>query len=144
MGDTTVPIPADFNWAYSSSDYWKCTDAATYRNWTAWGYCLDITTVPPELLQQYMPPGAALLHPGVHWAVGSLSAEGDMGDMFDVATSPNEVLLFFSHHANIDRNNMIWQVRLAPHSMLKGGCGYTQSLRHGMLAVLGQPELQQL
>lgn len=35
------------------------------------------------------------------------------GDFFDLATSPNEVLLFFLHHANIDRNNMIWQVSLA-------------------------------
>jgi hypothetical protein len=111
MGDTTVPIPPNFDWSYSPTEYWKCTDAAAYRNWTAWSYCLDITTVPPELLKQYMPPGAAMLHPGVHWAVGSLSVDGLMGDMFDVATSPNEVLLFFSHHANIDRNNMIWQVR---------------------------------
>ncbi|WIA14551.1 hypothetical protein OEZ85_003068 [Tetradesmus obliquus] len=113
MGDTTVPIPDNFDWSYSAADYWKCTDAAAYRHWTAWSYCLDITTVPPELLKQYMPPGAAMLHPGIHWAVGSLSDEGHMGDMFDVATSPNEVLVFFSHHANIDRNNMIWQANLA-------------------------------
>lgn len=33
------------------------------------------------------------------------------GDIFDVATSPNEMLLFATHHANIDRSAMIWQVR---------------------------------
>jgi hypothetical protein len=36
-----------------------------------------------------------------------------MGDIFDVATSPNEPLLFWTHHANIDRNAMTWQARAA-------------------------------
>jgi hypothetical protein len=29
--------------------------------------------------------------------------------MKDVTTSPNEVLIFLLHHANVDRSNMIWQ-----------------------------------
>ena len=35
------------------------------------------------------------------------------GDMMDVATSPNKLLLFAAHHANIDRSNMIWMARAA-------------------------------
>lgn len=35
----------------------------------------------------------------------------DIGDMFDVSTSPNEPLMFPIHHANLDRSNMLWQMK---------------------------------
>ena len=32
------------------------------------------------------------------------------GDYLDTATSPGESFVFWIHHANTDRNFMIWQV----------------------------------
>lgn len=81
--------------------------------------CVDMPSVAnseltPEEQQKYSGPqadSADLLHPGFHWTIGStgtggLQAPGGAylkGDYFDVATSPNELLPFFAHHANLDR-----------------------------------------
>lgn len=54
--------------------------------------------------------GTGLFHPGVHWGIGSIGANtSTMGDLFDVTTSPNDILFFITHHNNIDRSSTIWQ-----------------------------------
>jgi hypothetical protein len=111
IGNKVLPLPDPKDLpTYPPFSYLKCTDASLHRNWTAWSYCADLTTVPQEMLSQYFSLGA-FMHAATHWIVGSISEAGVQGDMTDVATSPNEVLMFFAHHANLDRNNMMWQVR---------------------------------
>ena len=87
-----------------------------------WSYCIDLAILPPDMAAaaklKYVGPGpktTPLFHVGAHWAVGSVgSVDTDAnGDMFDVATSPHEMLLFFSHHANLDRSLMTWQAAAA-------------------------------
>lgn len=90
--------------------------------------CVDLASsvksdLTPEEQEKYSGAQAQsteLLHPGIHWTVGSLGSAGgweaedkEEGDFFDVATSPNELLLFSAHHANVDRSALIWQARAA-------------------------------
>ena len=54
------------------------------------------------------------MHGGVHTWVGGYwqldSGNFAIGDMGDVATSPNDPL-FFSHHANLDRIYYLWRLK---------------------------------
>lgn len=93
-----------------------------------WTLCVDLANIarsglPPEEQAKFSGAEASsteLLHPGMHLVVGSVAAgtapdapTRKDGDFFDVAFSPNELLLFSSHHANLDRSAMIWQARAA-------------------------------
>ena len=44
----------------------------------------------------------------LHLTLSTNSTLLTMGDMMDVATSPNDPIFSF-HHANVDRMNMQWQ-----------------------------------
>ncbi|KAL4430833.1 hypothetical protein ABPG75_006089 [Micractinium tetrahymenae] len=103
---------------YPAAEYQRCLDPMKYRTWMEWSMCIDITVVMPAPKSvdknKYIGPQAgttAMLHAGKHMTTGSLAAAPSkaIGDMFDVSTSPNEVLLFPIHHANLDRSAMMWQ-----------------------------------
>ena len=85
-----------------------------------WSFCIDLAVLsdaPSSITAaeklKYVGPGpktTALFHTGAHWVIGSVVSDtAANGDMYDVATSPHEMLLFSAHHANIDRSAMTWQ-----------------------------------
>lgn len=55
--------------------------------------CSSDQLAPPPFSPQGCPPACSHLP----------RCRADPGDVFDVATSPNDILIFFLHHANLDR-----------------------------------------
>lgn len=108
---------------YTSTDYARCYDPTFSRDWTEWHWCIDYnsfvhnTQPTPDMISKYTTNLSPFLHPYTHRMGGGLYAYSSAGkgvlegDFNDLATSPNEVLMFFTHHANIDRNLMIWQTQ---------------------------------
>jgi hypothetical protein len=61
------------------------------------------------------------------------------GDLYDVTTSPNELLLFSLHHANLDRSALTWQrnAARANTSMVAASWGYPATLQEYSTAAPG-------
>lgn len=108
---------------YTQADYERCYDPTFAKNWTEWNFCIDYlsfihnTEPTPEMVSKYTTTMSAFLHPYIHRAAGgetvfAPAGSGTVsGEMGDIATPSTDALVFIVHHANTDRNLMIWQKR---------------------------------
>lgn len=120
------PQPNEFNINYNIDDFRFCHDPSIVSDWMDWNMCIDLTPFlmegsagVPMITALLNTTRAPLLHTIPHLFVGGGSWDGYQGDFADVATSPNEFLLFMTHHANTDRSNMIWQANAAAFNATK-------------------------
>ncbi|GMI41753.1 hypothetical protein TeGR_g3434 [Tetraparma gracilis] len=75
-------------WSYSIDLQDKCLAESCWAEW--YGDCIE-----------------GEFHSGAHTGIGGDGSGGAEGDFKDVVTSPNDPVFWF-HHANIDRNRMLW------------------------------------
>jgi hypothetical protein len=83
--------------SFSSEQYWNCTSLNVSPTWLKWQDCIES------------------VHGVLHQTIGGVGNESDSttgGDMQDVTTSPNDILVFPVHHTNMDRNNQHWQRKM--------------------------------
>lgn len=119
----TLGVHSDL--AYTMEDMALCEDPRAIPDWMAWQACLENAVVSGRARHPGMfwnnKSGLHWMHSQMHTRIGSYlppwpqdfpfmdkSTKMWMGDMMDVATSPNDVLFAF-HHANADRINVAWQ-----------------------------------
>ncbi|KAI9023181.1 hypothetical protein DFJ74DRAFT_668055 [Hyaloraphidium curvatum] len=132
--NTRTGISAASSWNYTAADFARCAAFPGVRNWLEWNYCNDFTSFVfafnrTTYLDRFARGMASTLHAGVHWIAGGSNAIFASGDMKDTVTSPNEPLLFFLHHANLDRSARIWARRAArgDPALARRAFGYPRS-----------------
>jgi len=137
------------NLAYTQADFDLCSGTNWIRDWMMWQACVENARV--HLRQRgdsfwNYESGLHWLHSQIHAKIGSFmgklpdefpfvpsNATMFLGDMMDVATSPNDPLFIF-HHANVDRMNLDWL-----HNMEKIESEKLRTIQHKNRSKFGFP-----
>lgn len=104
--------------SFSQADWNACLDVKRVSTWAQWTMCVDLSAVfsannVTEAVEYISSFGtlSALMHAAPHFLTGGFLDPALPGDFADVGTSPNEIMLFPMHHANLDRSVMDWQAK---------------------------------
>lgn len=112
-------IAKGLNFPYTHLDLARCTNVTLVQN--VWDFILCIE-FPADMLSmwnttvtdKWMHSISTWTHPMFHSITGSMSVQKSpegrnvQGDARDLSTSPNEAMMFFTDHANLDRAFYVW------------------------------------
>eukprot|EP00197_Chlamydomonas_leiostraca_P016263 CAMPEP_0202863950 /NCGR_PEP_ID=MMETSP1391-20130828/4382_1 /ASSEMBLY_ACC=CAM_ASM_000867 /TAXON_ID=1034604 /ORGANISM="Chlamydomonas leiostraca, Strain SAG 11-49" /LENGTH=436 /DNA_ID=CAMNT_0049543641 /DNA_START=102 /DNA_END=1412 /DNA_ORIENTATION=+ len=114
---------------YTAKDFNRCLDAKLVPKWSDWLWCVEYNAwqsanwTLDRTMNELRASMSSMFHGTIHALVGGhcnatfcphgLPTPLLGGDFVDVSASPNELILFMGHHANVDRAGLMWQASVA-------------------------------